>query len=95
MEELERKRIVSDSDANLINPNNCGPSNKGQKILSMGLRPMGGVKFSKSAACLNLTLSTGFTGDDTASTTSAIETQSQMAARLTKFSDFTVVASLG
>ena len=61
----------------------------------MGSRPMGGVKFSKSAACLNPTLSTGFTGDESASTTSAIETQSQMAARFSKFSDFTVVASLG
>ena len=77
MEELERKRIVSDSDANLINPNYSGPSNvvlEGKNILSMGSRPMGGVKFSKSAACLNPTLSTGFTGDESASTTSAIET---------------------
>jgi hypothetical protein len=31
---------------------------------------MGGLKLSKSAACLNPTLSTGFTGDETISTVS-------------------------
>lgn len=63
--------------------------------LYLGKRPLGGVKFSKSVACLNPNLSTGFTGDESASSTSGIETTSQVASKFSKFSDFTVISNLG